>query len=410
MPYETATPESVGLDSARLRVLTEWQERMVAAGKLPMSEVLIARRGKVVYRQGCGEEKPGTPLSEASRFRIYSMTKPIATCALMTLYEQGKFQLEDPVSLYLGPKWRKENMKVFVSGTVDDYVTEPCTKSITCRMMMNHTSGLSYGFDATGATNPVDGLYFKHKRGMYDSVNLEKMVDGLAEMPLFFQPGSAWNYSLGIDVVGRLVEAISGEPFEDYMERVIFKPLGMPVPRLLAREPARSEHAQPATLVLRRRFVHASIAASSAAPPLGTLIGSNVAALLGILSHCCVYRTALRCTAGMDCTSFWLDAEAEKPLLCELYSPKFDMTRGPPAEELPPGGMMALMMDPENRFVIEDLFDGLAAVDAGEDGVSHAPPPPSPSPLVVVRPSAAALSLALASCCLEKDLMLRSPC
>ena len=86
------------------------------------------------------------------------------------------------------------------------------------------------------------------------------------------------------------------------------------------------------------------------------------------------------------------------------------MTRGPPADELPPGGMMALMMDPENRFVIEDLFDGLAAVDAGEDGVSHAPPPPSPSLLVVVRPSAAALSLALASCCLEKDLMLRSPC
>ena len=129
------------------------------------------------------------PLSDDSRFRIYSMTKPIATCALMTLYEQGKFNLEDPVHFFLGEKWRKENMKVFTSGTVEEHTLEPCTRSITMRMMMNHTSGLSYGFDATGALNPIDGLYFKHGKGMYDAgANLEQMVDGLAEMPLFFQP------------------------------------------------------------------------------------------------------------------------------------------------------------------------------------------------------------------------------
>ena len=80
-------------------------------------------------------------------------------------------------------------MKVLTSGTVEEHTLEPCTRSITMRMMMNHTSGLSYGFDATGALNPIDGLYFKHGRGMYDAgANLEQMVDGLAEMPLFFQP------------------------------------------------------------------------------------------------------------------------------------------------------------------------------------------------------------------------------
>ena len=129
--------------------------------------MLIARRGKVVYRERAGDQAPGVPLSDDSRFRIYSMTKPIATCALMTLYEQGKFNLEDPVHFFLGEKWRKENMKVFTSGTVEEHTLEPCTRSITMRMMMNHTSGLSYGFDATGALNPIDGLYFKHGKGMY---------------------------------------------------------------------------------------------------------------------------------------------------------------------------------------------------------------------------------------------------
>ena len=85
--------------------------------------MLIARRGKVVYRERAGEQAPGVPLSDDSRFRIYSMTKPIATCALMTLYEQGKFNLEDPVHFFLGEKWRKENMKVFTSGTVEEHTT-----------------------------------------------------------------------------------------------------------------------------------------------------------------------------------------------------------------------------------------------------------------------------------------------
>ena len=113
MPYETATPESVGLDSARLQVLTEWQEHMVAAGKLPMSEVLIARRGKVVYRQGCGEEKPGTPLSEASRFRIYSMTKPIVSLALFESQHAAKNSL---CSMIVLANWA-DRLRNLVTGT-----------------------------------------------------------------------------------------------------------------------------------------------------------------------------------------------------------------------------------------------------------------------------------------------------
>jgi CubicO group peptidase (beta-lactamase class C family) len=139
--HPSATPESVGLDSARLDVLTQWQRKMVAEGKLPHSEVLIARRGRVVYREHAGEQAPGTPLSDASRFRIYSMTKPIATTALMMLYEQGKFQLEDPVHFYLGQRWKKENMSVFVAPATagGQHTLAPCEADITMRMMINHT-------------------------------------------------------------------------------------------------------------------------------------------------------------------------------------------------------------------------------------------------------------------------------
>eukprot|EP01052_Picozoa_sp_SAG31_P008719 SAG31_NODE_444_length_15625_cov_6.047469_6_plen_245_part_00 len=228
MALPLATPESVGLSSDALQKITAWQKDMVREGKLPCAHTVVARSGKVVYSELAGEQNPGTPLSESTLYRIYSMTKPITTVALMMLYDRGKFGLEDPVHFFLGEKWKKEKMKVYVSGGVDDMITRQCTRSITMRMVMNHTSGLSYGFDASGTVNPVDGLYFREKRGIHArGVTLKQMVDDLADMPLFFTPGEHWHYSLATDVCGRLVEAISGQPFETFVREQLLIPLGM---------------------------------------------------------------------------------------------------------------------------------------------------------------------------------------
>ena len=207
-------------------------------------------------------------------------------------------------------------MKVFVSGNVDDYTTEPCNRSITMRMVMNHTSGLSYGFDAAGALNPVDGLYFKHKRGIHGSgLTLEQMVDGLADMPLFFQPGSHWNYSLGTDVCGRLVEVLSGEPFDVYLQRKILTPLGM--------------HVSPQARVV-------------VAP-----------------SWCLSLSVLMRSALARQDTKFTVDVHTS-PRLVANHNPKFDRSRAPGA--MPPGGMMAMVLDPENRMLVEHMFDGLTDI------------------------------------------------
>jgi CubicO group peptidase (beta-lactamase class C family) len=214
--------------------LRSWMEGMVASKKMAMVQVLVARRGQVVFRESAGEQNPGIPVRPDSIFRIYSMTKPLVSLALMQLYEEGKFQLHDELSKFM-PAFSKSKMAIFDNGTKDEFTTVPCTRGITVCDILTHTSGLSYGFDKAGKALPVDGIYNKSPvlngkgdAGLFGrSCSVEQFCNELAQMPLLFQPGSHWHYGHNSQVVGRLVEVLSGMPLEQYMEQRIFQPLGM---------------------------------------------------------------------------------------------------------------------------------------------------------------------------------------
>jgi CubicO group peptidase (beta-lactamase class C family) len=163
------------------------------------------------------------PMTEDTIFRIYSMTKPIATVALMMLYEHGHFQLGDQVYKYI-PEWR--NLQVYVSGEHPNFVTKPPERDMTIRDLLSHTSGLAYGTSAEVGT-PVGMAYHKLKVFDLRKGTLREMVQKVAELPLEFSPGTRWNYSISTDVCGYLVEVISGMSFDEYLKKYIFEPLGM---------------------------------------------------------------------------------------------------------------------------------------------------------------------------------------
>ena len=148
------------------------------------------------------------------------MTKPIVSVACMQMYEEGRFLLTDPLHLYLGPAWKKQNMKVYKEGLGDPYAssTVPCERTITIKHILMHTSGLSYGFDRTGTYNKVDGIYHREKYLPRADQTLAEWVDRLATAPLSFQPGGAFHYGFNSDVVGRLVEVLSGKPLDAYLQ------------------------------------------------------------------------------------------------------------------------------------------------------------------------------------------------
>jgi CubicO group peptidase (beta-lactamase class C family) len=218
-------PEDVGLSSPRLgRIRTHFQ-RYIDAGQLAGTLTLVARQGQIAYfePQGYLEIEQTRPMQQDTIFRIYSMSKPITSVALMMLYEQGLFQLDDPVHAFI-PSWK--NLGVFVSGQYPTFVIAPLARPMTMRDLLTHTSGLTYGF--MERTN-VDAAY--RKLGVGDRAKpgytLQDMVDTLATLPLEFSPGTRWNYSVATDVVGYLVEVISGQRFDVYLRDHIFAPLGM---------------------------------------------------------------------------------------------------------------------------------------------------------------------------------------
>ena len=165
-------------------------------------------------------------------------TKPLTGVCLMTLYEEGLFQLTDDLGMYI-PAFAQDKLRVYSGGlkmSIDGelkWQSEPASRPITVQMLLNHTSGLSYGFDATGMVNPVDRLYHtigpgtQGNRPQGPDLSLEDYVDQLAAMPLVCQPGSEWNYSLGVDVQGRLIEVLTGQSFGEALADRLFKPLGM---------------------------------------------------------------------------------------------------------------------------------------------------------------------------------------
>jgi len=222
---QLVTPESVGLDSAQLaRVSEHLRTRYVAPGKIPGCITLIARRGQACFLdiQGQRDVARGTPMTEDTIVRIYSMSKPITSLALMTLHERGLFSLDDPVHRFI-PAWR--DLRVWRAGAYPLFETQAPVRPMNIRDLLMHTSGLTYDF--MRATN-IDYAYRKLQVGNpRPGYTVKDMVDQLAQLPLEFSPGERWNYSLSTDVLGYLVEVISGQSLPDYLRTAIFEPLGM---------------------------------------------------------------------------------------------------------------------------------------------------------------------------------------
>ncbi|HIF93257.1 MAG TPA: class A beta-lactamase-related serine hydrolase [Myxococcales bacterium] len=217
-------PESVGLCSERLaRIEAHMTRRYIAPRKIAGALTLVARKGEVAYLSAVGEMdiERSKPMTADTIFRIYSMTKPITSVALMMLYEHGHFQLDDPVYKFI-PEWR--NLGVYQLGNHPNWVTSPCERPMTIRDLLTHTSGLTYDF--MERTN-VDRAYRRLDIGRDRQKDLRSMVETLAGVPLEFSPGTAWNYSVASDVVGYLIELISGMPLDAYFQEQIFEPLGM---------------------------------------------------------------------------------------------------------------------------------------------------------------------------------------
>ena len=218
-------PEEVGLSSSRLARIGEHMQRYIDAGKIAGALTLVARRGQVAYLEPLGhlEIERRRPVTHDAIWRIYSMTKPITSVGLMMLYEQGRFQLDDPVHRFI-PSWR--DLRVFVGGNHPTFKTASMERPMTIRDLLSHTSGLTYGF--MERTN-VDAAY--RKLGVADQTrsgySLQDMVETLAELPLEFSPGTRWNYSVATDVLGHLIEVISGQRLDVYLRERILEPLGM---------------------------------------------------------------------------------------------------------------------------------------------------------------------------------------
>lgn len=224
-------PESVGMCSSRLARIDRFlAERYIDSGRLPCAQLQVMRGGQMVHQTVLGKAslETGQPMAEDSIVRIYSMTKPITSIAFMMLVEEGLVALEDPVHRFI-PSWR--DLGVYVGGgvglpgTPPGWLTRPTDSPMRMIDLLRHTSGLTYGFQ--NRTN-VDAAYRTQKLDTFARDDgLQGFVDALAAVPLEFSPGTAWNYSVSTDVLGYLVQKISGQPFERFLEDRIFKPLGM---------------------------------------------------------------------------------------------------------------------------------------------------------------------------------------
>ena len=224
----TTKPEDVGLSSERLaRIDDHLKKRYLDPEKIAGALTLIWRRGELAWLSPIGsmDLERGRPMAEDTIFRIYSMSKPITSVALMQLYEHGHFQLTDRVDRYI-PAFR--DLGVYEAGSFPNYLTRPSARAMTVQDLLRHTSGLTYGFMHR---SNVDHGYRKLGIGNVDDKpfdgSLAEMCERLGELPLEFSPGDAWNYSVSTDVCGRLIEVISGEPLDEYFRRHLFEPLGM---------------------------------------------------------------------------------------------------------------------------------------------------------------------------------------
>jgi CubicO group peptidase (beta-lactamase class C family) len=225
-------PETLGMSSARLTRLDEvMKRRYVDSGYLPGMLTYVWRKGQLVHTGMCGQMdiERGKPMREDAIFRIYSMSKPITAVALMMLAEEGLIGLDDTVSSHI-PAWK--DLGVYASGMPSlltdappSFITTPTLRPMKVTDLLTHTSGLTYGFMMRSA---VDAAYRKAKvTDRQTAGGLAEMIEQLAQIPLDFSPGTAWNYSVAIDVLGYLVEKLSGMSFGQFLRTRLFEPLGM---------------------------------------------------------------------------------------------------------------------------------------------------------------------------------------
>ena len=223
-PLPRANPESVGMSAERLANLGEFFRREAQGNSAAGYAILVARHGKLVYSTAVGmqDRENAIPMSLDTRFRIFSMSKPVTSVAVLMLYEEGKLQLDDPVSRYL-PEFADTPVfkGVDAAGNIE---TETQRRPITIRHLLTHTSGLGYGinYDRNSPLAKSWGTF-----NPYGGQSMAESVRQLAKLPLYFQPGSDWRYSYATDVLGHLVSVVSGMPFEQFLKVRLFDPLGM---------------------------------------------------------------------------------------------------------------------------------------------------------------------------------------
>jgi CubicO group peptidase (beta-lactamase class C family) len=222
-PLPVIRPATVGMSSQRLDRIVPGMQGLIDADKIPGTVTLVARRGKIVHFQAAGHRniEADQPMTRDTIFRLYSQSKPLTGVATLILFEEGHFLLTDPISDYL-PEFA--NMRVYVGVKEGEIETEEA-QPITIQHLLTHTSGLTYDFFATpvakmyedaGVTGVAQGSRFE---------SLEQWSQALAKLPLVAQPGTEWNYSVGMDVLGRLVEVVSGKSFRTFLNERIFNPL-----------------------------------------------------------------------------------------------------------------------------------------------------------------------------------------
>jgi CubicO group peptidase (beta-lactamase class C family) len=218
----TAKAENVGMSSERLARLPEGMKALVDNGKLAGVVTMVSRHGKVVEFDATGKRDiaSNAPMQKDSIFRIYSMSKPITGVAMMLLFEEGKWQLNDPVSKYI-PEFA--NLKVYATDANNNIVMKDQVHQVTMRELMSHSGGFTYGIFSGSAVDKMQ----RDADVLNINNTLDEFIKRVAKLPLNSQPGSEWHYSISVDIQGYIVQKLSGMPFEKFLEQRIFKPLGM---------------------------------------------------------------------------------------------------------------------------------------------------------------------------------------
>jgi CubicO group peptidase (beta-lactamase class C family) len=221
LPLPQATPEDIGLSTAGLARLGSVMRAEIERGRVPGAAALIARRGRLAFFESFGRRDPAQadPMAKDSIFRIYSMTKPIVSVAAMMLWEEGRFLLSDPIGKFL-PELGERKVALVRGAEIELVDAE---RPITIQDLLRHTSGLTYEFRGSG---PVHKMYMAERIYSRNQSNADQ-VAALGKLPLLHQPGTKWEYSRSTDVLGRLIEVLSGLTLGEYLQRRLFAPLGM---------------------------------------------------------------------------------------------------------------------------------------------------------------------------------------